>query len=131
VQGAETDRASHGGAYPGNSIGIVKSVNTRQKMHVLLVDVVAKTGAHTGPMDVLEQAVVALVDCIEVLADAVDVLNDRLETPARPQLVVAPDPAPTLETGDIRTQLSDLTKQVRDLTKIVKKLSKGKQKKKK
>jgi len=99
-------------------------------MHVLLVDVVAKTGAHTGPMDVLEQAVVALVDCIEILADAVDVLNDRLETPARPQLVVAPDPAPTLEAGDIRTQLSDLTKQVRDLTKIVKKLSKNKQKKK-
>jgi hypothetical protein len=130
VQGAETDGASRGGAHPGNSIGIVKSVNTRQKMHVLLVDVVAKTGAHTGPMDVLEQAVVALVDCIEVLADAVDVLNDRLESPARPQLVVGPDPAPTLETGDIRTQLSDLTKQVRDLTKIVKKLSKKKQKKK-
>jgi hypothetical protein len=99
-------------------------------MHVLLVDVVAKTGAHTGPMDVLEQAVVALVDCIEILADAVDVLNDRLETPVRPQLVVAPDPAPTRETGDVRAQLSDLTKQVRDLTKIVKKLSKDKQKKK-
>ena len=105
-------------------------MNTRQKMHVLLVDVVAKTGAHTGPMDVLEQAVVALVDCIEILADAVDVLNDRLETPARPQLVVAPDPAPTRETGDVRAQLSDLTKQVRDLTKIVKKLSKDKPKKK-
>jgi hypothetical protein len=99
-------------------------------MHVLLVDVVAKTGAHTGPMDVLEQAVVALVDCIEILADAVDVLNDRLETPARPQLVVAPDPAPARETGDITAQLSDLTKQVRDLTKIVKKLSKDKPKKK-
>jgi hypothetical protein len=105
-------------------------VNTRQKMHVLLVDVVAKTGAHTGPMDVLEQAVVALVDCIEILADAVDVLNDRLEAPVRPQLVVAPDPAPTRETGDVRAQLSDLTKQVRDLTKIVKKLSKDKPKKK-
>ena len=105
-------------------------MNTRQKMHVLLVDVVAKTGAHTGPMDVLEQAVVALVDCIEILADAVDVLNDRLEAPVRPQLVVAPDPAPTRETGDVRAQLSDLTKQVRDLSKIVKKLSKSKQKKK-
>jgi hypothetical protein len=106
-------------------------VNTRQKMHLLLVDVVAKTGAHTGPMDVLEQAVVALVDCIEVLADAVDVLNDRLEMPARPQLVVAPDPVPTPEIGDIPVQLSDLTKQVRDLTKIVKKLSKEKRKNKK
>ena len=95
-------------------------------MHVLLVDVVAKTGAHTGPMDVLEQAVVALVDCIEILADAVDVLNDRLETSARPQLVVAPDPAPTPDTADIPAQLSDLTKQVRDLKKIVKKLSKKK-----
>lgn len=105
-------------------------MNTRQKMHVLLVDVVAKTGAHTGPMDVLEQAVVALVDCIEVLADAVDVLNDRLETPARPQLVVAPDPAPVPDPGDIPAQLSDLTKQVRDLTKNVKKLSTKKQKKK-
>jgi len=105
-------------------------VNTRQKMHVLLVDVVAKTGAHTGPMDVLEQAVVALVDCIEILADAVDVLNDRLEAPVRPQLVVAPDPAPTRETGDVRAQLSDLTKQVRDLPKIEKKLSKDKPKKK-
>jgi hypothetical protein len=94
-------------------------VNTRQKMHVLLVDVVAKTGAHTGPMDVLEQAVVALVDCIEVLADAVDVLNDRLEMPTRPQLVVAPQTAPS----DVPAQLSDLTKQVRDLTKTVKKLS--------
>ena len=98
-------------------------VNTRQKMHVLLVDVVAKTGAHTGPMDVLEQAVMALVDCIEVLADAVDVLNDRLE---RPQLAVAPDPAPSPDIGDIPAQLSDLTKQVRDLKKIVKKLSKKK-----
>jgi hypothetical protein len=97
-------------------------------MHVLLVDVVAKTGAHTGPMDVLEQAVVALVDCIEILADAVDVLNDRLETPVRPQLVVAPDPSPT---GDIPGQLSDLTKQVRDLTKMVKKLSKPSVEKKK
>jgi ubiquinone biosynthesis protein UbiJ len=108
----------------------VYPVNTRQKMHVLLVDVVAKTGAHTGPMDVLEQAVVALVDCIEVLADAVDVLNDRLETPARPQLVVAPDPAPVPDPGDTPAQLSDLTKQVRDLTKNVKKLSTKKQKKK-
>jgi ubiquinone biosynthesis protein UbiJ len=95
-------------------------------MHVLLVDVVAKTGAHTGPMDVLEQAVVALVDCIEILADAVDVLNDRLEMPARPQLMVAPEPAPTPDTVDIPAQLSDLTKQVRDLTKTVKKLSKKK-----
>jgi ubiquinone biosynthesis protein UbiJ len=95
-------------------------------MHVLLVDVVAKTGAHTGPMDVLEQAVVALVDCIEILADAVDVLNDRLEMPARPQLMVAPDPAPVPDTADIPAQLSNLTKQVRDLTKIVKKLSKKK-----
>ena len=92
-------------------------------MHVLLVDVVAKTGAHTGPMDVLEQAVVALVDCIEILADAVDVLNERLETPSRPQLVVAPHPGPDAEYGDVPAQLSDLTKQVRDLTKIVKKLS--------
>jgi ubiquinone biosynthesis protein UbiJ len=98
-------------------------VNTRQKMHVLLVDAVAKTGAHTGPMDVLEQAVMALVDCIEVLADAVDVLNDRLEMSIRPQLVVAPDPAPVPDYGDVPAQLSDLTKQVRDLTKVVKKLS--------
>jgi hypothetical protein len=95
-------------------------------MHVLLVDVVAKTGAHTGPMDVLEQAVVALVDCIEVLADSVDVLNDRLERSARPQLVVAPDPSPSSDAVDIPAQLSDLTKQVRDLKKIVKKLSKKK-----
>ena len=95
-------------------------------MHVLLVDVVAKTGAHTGPMDVLEQAVVALVDCIEILADAVDVLNDRLEMPARPQLMVAPEPAPTPDAVDIPAQLSDLTKQVQDLTKTVKKLSKKK-----
>jgi ubiquinone biosynthesis protein UbiJ len=93
-------------------------------MHVLLVDVVAKTGSQTGPMDVLEQAVVALVDCIEILADAVDSLNDRLETPARPQLIVAPDPAPASDLADIPVQLSDLTKQVRDLTKTVKKLSK-------
>jgi hypothetical protein len=100
-------------------------------MHVLLVDVVAKTGAHTGPMDVLEQAVVALVDCIEILADAVDVLNDRVEMPARPQLVVAPDPDPAPDSGDIPAQLSDLTKQVRDLTKIVKKLSNQKVEKKK
>jgi hypothetical protein len=92
-------------------------------MHVLLVDVVAKTGAHTGPMDVLEQAVVALVDCIEVLADAVDVLNDRLEMPTRPQLVVAPQTAPIPDYSDVPAQLSDLTKQVRDLTKTVKKLS--------
>ena len=99
-------------------------------MHVLLVDVVAKTGAHTGPMDVLEQAVVALVDCIEILADAVDVLNDRLETSARPQLVVAPDPAPAPDTDGIPAQLSALTKEVRDLTKRVKKLSKKKPKKK-
>jgi hypothetical protein len=95
-------------------------------MHVLLVDVVAKTGAHTGPMDVLEQAVVALVDCIEILADAVDVLNDRLEAPARPQLMIAPDPAPAPDSVDIPAQLSDLTKQVRDLTRTVKKLSKKK-----
>ena len=106
-------------------------MNTRQKMHVLLVDVVAKTGAHTGPMDVLEQAVVALVDCIEILADAVDVLNDRLEMSARPQLIVAPDPVSHSETVDIQTQLSDLTKQVRDLTKIAKKLNKKKHKEKK
>jgi hypothetical protein len=106
-------------------------VNTRQKMHLLLVDVVAKTGSHTGPMDVLEQAVVALVDCIEVLADAVDVLNDRLEMPARPQLVVAPEPAPSPEIDDVPARLSDLTKQVRDLTKIVKKLSKEELKDKK
>jgi hypothetical protein len=92
-------------------------------MHVLLVDVVAKTGAHTGPMDVLEQAVVALVDCIEILADSVDVLNDRLERSARPQLVVAADATASSGTADIPAQLSDLTKQVRDLTKVVKKLS--------
>ena len=106
----------------------VSRVNTRQKMHLLLVDVVAKTGTHTGPMDVLEQAVLALVDCIEILADSVDVLNDRLEMPARPQLVVAPDTAPAPEISDIPAQLSNLTKQVRDLTKIVKKLSKEKRK---
>jgi ubiquinone biosynthesis protein UbiJ len=92
-------------------------------MHVLLVDVVAKTGAHTGPMDVLEQAVMALVDCIEILADAVDVLNDRLEALDRPQLVVAPGPAPLPDDGDVPAQLSALTEQVRDLTKTVKKLS--------
>jgi hypothetical protein len=90
---------------------------------VLLVDVVAKTGAHTGPMDVLEQAVVALVDCIEILADAVDVLNDRLDMSVRPQLVVASDPGSVPAYGDVPAQLSDLTKQVRDLKKIVKKLS--------
>jgi hypothetical protein len=100
-------------------------------MHLLLVDVVAKTGTHTGPMDVLEQAVVALVDCIEILADSVDVLNDRLEMAARPQLVVAPDPISAPDFGDIPAQLSDLTKQVRDLTKIVKKLSKEERKTKK
>jgi hypothetical protein len=110
----------------GNDVGYRIYVNTRQKMHLLLVDVVAKTGAHTGPMDVLEQAVVALVDCIEILADAVDVLNDRLETSPRPQLVVAPDPPPRPDSADIPAQLSDLTKQVRDLKKIVKKLSKKK-----
>ena len=52
--------------------------------------------------------------------------NDRLETSVRPQLAVAPDPAPRPDSADIPAQLSDLTKQVRDLKKIVKKLSKKK-----
>lgn len=93
-------------------------------MHILLGDVVAKTGAHTGPMDVLEQAVVALVGCIEILADAVDVLQEHLEASQRPQLVVAPEPEP--DPVDIPAQLAVLTKQVGQLTKTVKKLSKKK-----
>jgi hypothetical protein len=96
-------------------------VKNRQKMHMLLGDVVAKTGAHTGPMDVLEQAVVALVGCIEILADAVDVLQDHLEGAQRPQLLLAPTPEP--DRPDVPTEL---TKQVRQLTKTVKKLSKKK-----
>jgi hypothetical protein len=93
-------------------------------MHILLGDVVAKTGAHTGPMDVLEQAVVALVGCIEILADAVDVLQEHLEGSQRPQLVVAPEPEPA--PVDVPTQLAILTEQVGQLTKTVKKLSKKK-----
>jgi len=98
----------------------------------LLGDVVAKTGDHTGPMDVLEQAVVALVGCIEILADAVDVLQDHLDASERPQLVVAPQPGPgpepdpVLESVDVPAQLAILTKQVGQLTKTVKKLSKKK-----
>jgi hypothetical protein len=99
-------------------------VKNRQKMHMLLGDVVAKTGAHTGPMDVLEQAVVALVGCIEILADAVDVLQDHLEGAQRPQLLLAPTPEP--DRPDVPTELTELTKQVRQLTKTVKKLSKKK-----
>jgi hypothetical protein len=101
-------------------------------MHILLGDVVAKTGDHTGPMDVLEQAVVALVGCIEILADAVDVLQDHLDASERPQLVVAPQPGPgpepdpVLESVDVPAQLAILTKQVGQLTKTVKKLSKKK-----
>jgi hypothetical protein len=93
-------------------------------MHMLLGDVVQKTGAHTGPMDVLEQAVVALVGCIEILADAVDVLQEHLEAPPRPQLVMAPDPEPELD--DVPAQLAELTRQVGQLTKTVKKLTKKK-----
>jgi hypothetical protein len=96
-------------------------VDTRQKMHILLGDVVAKTGTHTGPMDVLEQAVVALVGCIEILADAVDVLQERIEAPPQPQLAVVPDPA-----VDVQAELADLTRQIGDLTKTVKKLRKRK-----
>jgi hypothetical protein len=101
-------------------------------MHILLGDVVAKTGAHTGPMDVLEQAVVALVGCIEILADAVDVLQEHLDDAQRPQLMVAPEPTPEpgpdreLNAADVPAQLAVLTKQVRQLTKTVKKLSKKK-----
>jgi hypothetical protein len=107
---------------------------------MLLGDVVAKTGAHTGPMDVLEQAVVALVGCIEILADAVDVLQEHLDAAQRPQLMVAPEPAPEpepesasgsgpdreLNAADVPAQLAVLTKQVRQLTKTVNKLSKKK-----
>jgi hypothetical protein len=99
----------------------VCSVNTRQKMHILLGDVVAKTGAHNGPMDVLEQAVVALVGCIEILADAVDVLQEGSDGAERPQLALAP----RLESdgSDLRVELADLSRQVGDLTKTVRKLS--------
>jgi hypothetical protein len=93
-------------------------------MHILLGDVVAKTGDQTGPMDVLEQAVVALVGCIEILADAVDVLQARIEASAPPQLAVAPDPAP--DPVDFQTELANLTRQIGDLTKTVKKLRKRK-----
>jgi hypothetical protein len=82
---------------------------------------VAKTESHTGPVDVLEQAVVALVGCIEILADSVDVLQERLEMPARPQLAIAPEASS--ESADVRVELADLTRQVEDLTKTVKKLS--------
>jgi hypothetical protein len=90
-------------------------VNTRQKIHLLLGDVVAKKAAPTGPTDVLEQAVLALVDCIEILADAVDDVRDRLEPPPLPQLTVVSDPAPP-------DQLTDLRRQVKDLSKVVKKM---------
>jgi hypothetical protein len=90
-------------------------------MHILLGDVVAKTGSHTGPMDVLEQAVVALVGCIEVIADAVDVLQERIEVPARTELALVPD-APS-EPVDVRAELANLTRQVDQLTKTVAKLS--------
>jgi hypothetical protein len=90
-------------------------MNTRQKIHLLLGDVVAKKAVPNGPTDVLEQAVLALVDCIEILADAVDDIRDRIEPPAPPQLTVVSDPVP-------RDQLSDLRKQVKDLSKVVKKM---------
>jgi hypothetical protein len=96
-------------------------VDTRQKMHILLGDVVAKTGDHTGPMDVLEQAVVAIVGCIEILADAVDVLHERIEAPMRPQLAAIPDTAD--DAVDLQSELADLKRQVGDLSKTVKKLS--------
>jgi hypothetical protein len=90
-------------------------MNTRQKIHLLLGDVVAKKAVPSGPTDVLEQAVLALVDCIEILADAVDDIRDRLEPPAPPQLTVVSEPAPP-------DQLADLRKQVKDLSKVVKKM---------
>jgi hypothetical protein len=96
-------------------------VNTRQKIHLLLGDLVAKKADPTAPVDVLEQAVLALVDCIEILADAVDDIRDRLDTLAPPQL--APPSAYGLD------QLADLRKQMKDLSKIVKKLSKKKKEK--
>jgi hypothetical protein len=90
-------------------------VNTRQKIHLLLGDVVAKKAAPTGPTDVLEQAVLALVDCIEILADAVDDIRDRLQPPALPQLTTESTAVPP-------DQLADLRKQVKDLSKVVKKM---------
>jgi hypothetical protein len=90
-------------------------------MHILLADVVANTGAHTGPMDVLEQAVVALVGCIEILADAVDVLQERVEAPGRPELALSSEVS--AESVDVRLELADLTRQVEGLSKTVKKLS--------
>ena len=89
-------------------------------MHILLGDVVAKTGDHTGPMDVLEQAVVAIVGCIEILAEAVDVLQVRIEASSRPQLAPVPDAAD--DSVDLQAELADLKRQVGDLAKTVKKL---------
>jgi hypothetical protein len=94
------------------------AVNTRQKIHLLLGDVVAKKAVPTGPVDVLEQAVLALVDCIEILADAVDDIRDRLDAPVLPQLAADPDPVPD--------QMADLRRQVKDLSKVVKKLNRKK-----
>jgi hypothetical protein len=93
-------------------------VNTRQKIHLLLGDVVAKKAVPNGPVDVLEQAVLALVDCIEILADAVDDIRDRLDAPVLPQLAADPDPVPD--------QMADLRRQVKDLSKVVKKLNRKK-----
>jgi hypothetical protein len=93
-------------------------VNTRQKIHLLLGDVVAKKAVPNGPVDVLEQAVLALVDCIEILADAVDDIRDRLDAPVLPQLAADPDPVPD--------QMADLRRQVKDLSKLVKKLNRKK-----
>jgi hypothetical protein len=94
------------------------AVNTRQKIHLLLGDVIAKKSEPNGPVDVLEQAVIALVDCIEILADAVDDIRDRLDETALPELAADPDPVPD--------QMADLRRQVKDLSKVVKKLNRKK-----
>jgi hypothetical protein len=95
-------------------------VNTRQRIHVLLGDIVAKATPTTGPVDLLEQAVLALVDCIEILADDVDVMRNRLEAP-----VLSPPAAPA-EPDRLPTELADLQQRVESLRKTVKKLSKKK-----
>jgi hypothetical protein len=95
-------------------------VNTRQRIHVLLGDIVAKTTPTTGPVDVLEQAVLALVDCIEILADDLDVIRNRLEAP-----VLSPPPVPA-DPDRLPTELADLQQRVDHLRKTVKKLNKKK-----
>jgi hypothetical protein len=92
---------------------------------MLLGDIVAKTARTTGPVDVLEQAVLALVDCIEILADDLDVIRSRLEAPVLSQPAVTPDP------DHLPSQLADLQRQVESLRKTVKKLDNKKPAKKK